>query len=162
MTLLPRVTELTRERVYRQMDDLGPVACTEDVIGCLRRENPELLEIARSCAADVGDAARAMTSLGMFYALLLAETPASEQLLHPLPRVTGQTRDEIVREIDANGVQVFTDATIDAMKRTNPELLQAAHDLSSAHRDYVGLMLGFALIYRCLVVQSMADRATAH
>lgn len=162
MTLLPRVTELTRERVYRQMDDLGPVSCTEDVIGLLRRENPELLDIARKCAADVGDAPRAMTSLGMFYALLFAAAPASGSLLHPLPRVTGETRDEMVRQIDAMGGQVFTDDAIDEMERTNPELLQAAHDLASAHRDYVGMMLGFALVYRCLVVQSTADRATAH
>jgi hypothetical protein len=162
MSLLPRVTELTRERVYRQMDDLGPVACTEDVIGRLRRENPEILDIARKCAADVGDAARAMTGLGMFYALLLAETPASARLLHPLPRVTGDTRDAIVREIDASGVEAFTNAAINEMERTNPELLQTAHDLASAHRDYVGMLVGFALVYRCLVVQSMADRATAH
>ena len=154
MSLLPRVSESTRERVCRQMDDLGPVACTEDVMDRLRRENPELLDIARNCAADVGDAARAMTGLGMFYALLLAEMPASERLPHPLPRVTGETRDEIVREIDATGVEAFTNAAIDEMERTNPELLHTAHSLSSAHRNYVGMMLGFALVYRCLVVSS--------
>lgn len=162
MSLLPRVTELTRERVYRQMDDVGPGACTEDMIGCLRRENPELLDIARKCAADVGDAERVMTGLGMFYALLLAEMPASARLLHPLPRVTGETRDEIVRAIDAGGVSAFIEAAIDEMERTNPELLQVAHDRSSAHRDYAGLMQGFALVHRCLVVQSMADRASAN
>ena len=162
MSLLPRVSELTRERIYRQMDDLGPAACTEEILDRLRRENPELLQIARKCAADVGDAARAMTGFGLFYALLLAEMSAAERLLHPLPRVTGETRDRIVREIDAQGVEAFTYAAIDELERTNPELLQAAHNLAAAHRNYVGLMQGFALIYRCMVVQSMADRANLH
>lgn len=162
MTLLPQVTELTRERMYRQMDDLGPVACTEDVIVRLRRENPELLNIARNCVADVADATQAMTGLAMFYALLRAEMPPHDRLLHPLPRVCEETRDEIVSEIDATGVEAFSNAAIDEMERTNPELLQAAHDLASVHRDYVKMMLGFALVYRCLAVQSMVDRATAH
>jgi hypothetical protein len=76
------------------MDDLGPAACTKENLDRLRRENPELLEIARKCAADVGDAARAMTGFGMFYALLLAEMSAAERLMHPLP--PGETRDKIV------------------------------------------------------------------
>jgi hypothetical protein len=52
MSLLPRVSELTRERVHRQMDDLGPAACTEENLDRPRHENPELLQIARKCAAD--------------------------------------------------------------------------------------------------------------
>src|SRR3954464_10088157 len=111
------------------MDDLGPAACTEEILDRLRRENPELLEIARRCAADVGDAVRATTGFGMFYTLLLTEMSAAERLLPPLPRVTGATGDRIVREIDAQGVGAFTYAAIDELERTNPELLQAAHDL---------------------------------
>jgi hypothetical protein len=76
--------------------------------------------------------------------------------------VTGETRDRIVREIDAQGVEAFGFAAIDELKRTNPKLLQAAHDLAAALWDYAGLMQGFALTYRCLVVQSMADRANLH
>jgi hypothetical protein len=51
--------------------------------GSARHENPELLHIARKCAADVGDAGRAMTGFGMFYALLLAEMSTAERVLHP-------------------------------------------------------------------------------
>lgn len=164
MTSLPCVTEWTREWVARQFDDLGPDACIAEITDCLTRENPELLEMARKCAADVGDGPKIMVGFGMFYQLLLVASTAAaqKQILHPLPCVTSETRDKLVREIDEDGSVVFTMRSIEDLEFTNPELMQMAHNFASRHEDYLGVMQGFALIYRSLVVQSAADRSYLH
>ena len=46
MSVLPRVTELTRERISREFDDLGPDACMAEIQADLRQHNPELLDMA--------------------------------------------------------------------------------------------------------------------
>ncbi len=110
MSFLPRVTEVTREFVSRQFDDLGPEACVVEITACLARENPQFLEMARKCASDLGDEPRIMEGFGMFYQLLILQSAdaTDDRLVHALPRVTVETRDALVREIDGNGSDAFT------------------------------------------------------
>ncbi|MBB3318130.1 MULTISPECIES: hypothetical protein [unclassified Rhizobium] len=164
MSFLPRVTELTREFVSRQFDDLGPDACMEEIVACLTRENPEFLEMARKCASDFRDASRIMVGFGMFYQLLTLQSADGNDhsVMHALPSVTAQTRDALVRDIDEEGVEAFTVRAIGDMERTNPELMQMAHAFASRHEDYLRLMQGFALLYKSLIVQAAADRKYLH
>jgi hypothetical protein len=48
---------------------------------------------------------------------------------------------------------------IEDLERTDPELLQMAHSFAERQGNYLALMQGFALLYKSLVVQSVADRA---
>jgi hypothetical protein len=164
MTYLPRVTEFTHERVAREFDDLGPVACMSEITQSLRKENPELLDMASKCAVDVGETAKIMTGFGMFYRLLIAQSVADPggPLMNPLPRVTAHTRDVVVEEIDRAGAEAFTLGAIGDLERTNPELLQMAHDFASRRKNYIRVMQGFALLYRSLLIQSSADRPQSH
>jgi hypothetical protein len=164
MPSLPRVTELTRERISREFDDVGPEACLAGITRELREHNPELLDIASKCAADVGDADRVMIGFGMFYRLLIAAAPAVAKSagLSSLPRVTGETRDRVVAQIDSVGPEDFTQRSIEVLDQSNPELLQMAHNFASRHRDYLGVMQGFALLYRSLMIQAASDRTHLH
>jgi hypothetical protein len=164
MSFLPRVTELTREFVSRQYDDLGPEACTAEITACLNRENPELLEMARKCAADVGNAPRIMVGFGMFYRLLLSASAdgAGKPVMHALPSVTAKTRAALVREIDEVGSEAFTLRAMTDLERSNPELMQMAHGFASRQGDYVRVMQGFALLYRSLDAQLATDRKYLH
>lgn len=158
MSSLPRVTEATRERISREFDNLGPDACVSEISDAMRRHNPELLDMAQRCAADLGPAEEPMVGLAMFYRLLAAE--AGAQLA--LPRVSGETRDAIVREIEEKGPEGFTSSALEAMERANPELLQMAHRFASRLRSYLGMMQGFALLYAALAAQAAADRTRMH
>lgn len=164
MSFLPRVTEVTREFVCRQFDDLGPEACVAEITACLARENPEFLEMAGKCAADIGDEPRIMVGFGMFYQLLVSQSVdgTDDRVMHALPCVTAETRKALVREIDANGSEVFTFRAIEDLERNNPELMQMAHGFASRHGDYLPLMQGFALLYKSLAIQAAADRKYLH
>ncbi len=171
MSWLPRVVEHTRERVSREFDSLGPDACLAEISGHLRANNPELLDIAAKCARDVGDPADIMVGFAMFYRLLTAQSAAvlppaapggETHALDPLPRVTPQTRRLVAKEIERQGSERFTRQTIDEMQRDNPELLGMAHNFASRHKDYLGTMQGFALLYACLAAQTGADRISFH
>ena len=164
MSSLPRVTELTREFVSKQFDDLGPEACLAEITECLTRENPELLDMARKCAADVGTAPKLMVGFGMFYQLLVSASAdaTDKQVMHALPCVTARTRDALVREIDNDGSEAFTLRAIEDLERSNPELMQMAHGFASRYEDYLRVMQGFALLYRSLDVQSATDRKYLH
>ena len=152
------MTEVTRERISREFDNLGPEACVTEIAAAMRRHNPELLDMARRCAADLGADQEPMVGLAMFYRLLVAEAAAELAL----PRVSRATRDAVVREIDDKGTEGFTFEALDEMERANPELLQMAHGFASRQRSYLGMMQGFALIYAALAAQSAADRAGMH
>jgi hypothetical protein len=160
MSWLPLVAEHTRERVSREFDNLGPEACVAEITENLRRTNPEILDMAARCAADVGDTTALMVGFGMFYRLLVAES----QLLRfeALPRVTAETRDRIVQQIAEKGAKDFTEEALAELERTNPELLQMAHHFSSRQKDYLATMQGFALLYASLLAQAAADGATLH
>src|ERR1700744_3776107 len=88
--VLPRVTELTRERISREFDDLGPDACMAEIKADLRQHNPELLDMALRWAGNGSEAQSLMTAFGMFYRLLTAEAlaPLGSTALNPLPRVS--------------------------------------------------------------------------
>jgi hypothetical protein len=73
--------------------------------------------MATRCARDVGEFTRVMTGFCMFYRLLtyearaasaMSHVPGDNQKLSLLPRVSAQTRAQIVRRIDSLGSQGFT------------------------------------------------------
>jgi hypothetical protein len=170
MSTLPRVAESTREQISREFDDLGPDACVAEISTHLRDNNPEWLQMAAKCAADVGDERRIMGGFCMFYRLLVAQMASSypfntasvPAVLNPLPRVTAKTRASIVVEIDQRGAEAFIGEAIQALENDNPELLQMAHFFASAQDNYRGIIQGFALLYAALVIQSSADRVSVH
>lgn len=165
--MLPRVAEPTREAVSREFDDLGPAACVSEISATLRNANPELLEVARKWADDVGEPARIMTGFCMFYRLLDLEAQKTGEGLAGdtpprLPRVTPEVRDSIVQQIVTQGPEAFTRVSIDDLEKHNPQLLQIAHQFASHHADYLRTMQGFALLYACLNAQSTVDRGRLH
>lgn len=164
MSFLPHVSELTRERIAREFDDFGPEACMAEIVQGMRRDNPELLQMAQQCADDVGEGPKVMVGFGMFYRVLASEALAAlgHQMMSPLPRVDPETREKMVREIDEYGAEAFTLRSIDNLEKTNPELMQMAHHFAARSPNYLGVMQGFALLYRSLVVQSGADRSNLH
>jgi hypothetical protein len=160
MSYLPRVTAATRERVFREFDDDGPEVCLMEITRELELHNPELLDMITRCASDVGPHGRIMWGFGMFYRLLAlqASPGAPTSHLNPLPHVTAETRDQIINMIDARGTEAFTTEAIDELTEQNPELLQMAHGFASRRADYLGVMQGFALLYRSLSLQAARDR----
>ena len=166
MSLLPRVTEQTRQHVAREFDDLSPQRCIEEIVADLRNNNPELLDMAEKCARDVGDPERILAGYCIFYRLLTAQADAdrgvSETALSTLPCVTVDTRAVLVREIDEVGSQTFTVETLDHLEWHNPELLQMAHHFASGQTEYLGVMQGFALLWASLAKQHRMDRIHLH
>jgi hypothetical protein len=126
--------------------------------------------MAARCARDVGDFAREMTGFCMFYRALCEQARAGvgvssdpgNQRLSLLPRVCAATRAEIVKRIDAIGSQVFARETIEELERTNAELLLMAHNFADGHRDYGGVIQGFALLYACLLAEAIRERGILH
>src|ERR1700720_301689 len=110
MSFLPRITEKARELVSREFDTRGPDVCMAEIIEHLERHNPELLDMAARCAADLKDPGKAMGGFGVFYRLLVAQfpLPADAAGLTPLPRVGAETRARLVAEIDEKGAAAFT------------------------------------------------------
>jgi hypothetical protein len=171
MKTLPRVGDVTRERIAREFDDRGPDVCRAEIMAELEAENPELLDIATRCARDVGNSIRIMTGFCMFYRLLRVEAQAAGAMLHApgsaqqwnlLPRVTTDTREDIVKRIDAIGSQAFTREAIADLGRNNPELLLMAHHFAEDQADYAGVMQGFALFYACLNAEGDGQHAVLH
>ena len=175
MSALPRVGSLTRERVAREFDDRGPEVCRTEIIHELDADNPEVLDMARRCARDVGEFSRIMTGFCMFYRLLSAEAQAAvgtsrelrdSQTDSPLrslvPRVSAGTRELIVRRIDSVGSRDFTRETIAEVERNNPELLMMWHNFAENQSDYGGVIQGFALLYACLAAEAAQTRGALH
>jgi hypothetical protein len=171
VSLLPRVTEHTRESVARQFDDLGPQSCVAEITSDLRSNNPELLDMAEKCARDVGEPERIMVGFCMFYRLLTAQSEIgraqspqrqSDTDMSALPRVSADTRELVAREIDEKGTHAFTDEYIGQLERENPELLQMAHNFAARHAEYLRIMQGMALLWASLVAQLRADRTHMH
>jgi hypothetical protein len=114
--------------------------------------------MAERCAADLGATGEPMLGLAMFYRLLVAQAAAEPAL----SRVSAETRDAVVRDIDAKGADRFTRDAIDEMQRDNPESLQMAHGFATRQRSYLGMMQGFALLYAALAAQAATDRSRMH
>lgn len=165
MSVLPRVTALTRERISREFDDLGPEACLAEIQEDLRQHNPELLDMASRWSGESGEAVSLMRAFGMFYRLLAAEALAplgASNLLTPLPRVSGEVRNAVIERIDRTGGERFTREAIDNLEAVNPELLQMVHGYASQRPDYGRTMQGFALLHETLLAQFRRDRASPH
>jgi hypothetical protein len=164
MSFLPRVTEKARELVSREFDTRGPDVCMAELLEHLEQHNPELLDMASKCAADLENPAKAMLGFGVFYRLLVGSLPAiaGPRVLTPLPRVSVRTRAQLVAEINENGAETFTREAIAEIETGNPELLQMAHNFASGLEDYLQAMQGFALLYKALLIQSRSERATLH
>jgi hypothetical protein len=135
-----------------------------EIINDLRQNNPEVLDMAIKCATTHGDYSRVMQGFGMFYRLILAPSvpDSGRTLLNPLPRITPQTRDLIVAQIDELGPEVFTTNGIEELEKQNPELLQMAHNFASAQPGYLTVMQGLVLVYKALADQAAADRTLLH
>jgi hypothetical protein len=161
MSFIPRVTETVRELIAREFDDRGPNACITDIIQHLERHNPELLDMAAKCAGDLPNERKAMLGFGMFYRLLILASARAGALM-PLPRVSAETRTLLVAEIDNKGSEDFTKEGITELEKSNPELLQMAHNFASGIGDYLHAMQGFALLYKSLLIQEKVDRAILH
>jgi hypothetical protein len=164
MSVLPRVTEFTRERISREFDDLGPEACMAEIRADLQRHNPELLDMASRWAGDGRETKSLMTAFGMFYRLMTAEAlaPLGVAALNPLPRVSAEVRDSVIDRIERIGAESFADEAIDNLEAANPELLQMAHGYASRRTDYARTMQGFALLHEALLLQSRRDRVRRH
>jgi hypothetical protein len=171
MSTLPRVADITRERVAREFDERGPEVCRTEITLDLEANNPELLDMARRCAHDVGAFGRIMTGFCMFYRLLAAEARAAvapagaraePQSLRLLPQVSPEIRAAIVKHIAAVGSQAFIREAIGELERNNPGLLLMAHNFAEGHNDYGGVMQGFALLYASLVAAAAQDRGVLH
>jgi hypothetical protein len=132
-----------------------------EIIDHLEEHNPELLDMAAKCAADLGNPAKAMLGFSMFYRLLVPASPGAGGLT-PLPRVSEETRALLVAEIAEKGPVDFTMEAIAELEESNPELLQMAHNFASGLGSYLHGMQGFALLYKSLVLQSTAERARLH
>ncbi|KTT58487.1 hypothetical protein NS383_24330, partial [Pseudomonas oryzihabitans] len=122
---------------------------------------PELLDMATRCAADIGDSQKVMLGFAIFFRLLVPRLPTSGNL-SPLPAVSEETRARLVQEIDTQRTETFTMEAIAEFERSNPELLQMAHNFATRLRQYLLAMQGFALMYRALVLQCSDQRARLH
>jgi len=171
MSSLPRVADVTRERVTREFDDRGPEVCRTEIILDLQVNNPEWLDMATRCARDVGESTRIMTGFCLFYRLLTAQARATAGVSHAgpaqrelpaLPRVSAATRADIVRQISTLGSREFTSKAVDELERNNPELLIMAHHFAERQIDYLGVMQGFALLFLCLSAEAARERGVLH
>ena len=120
--------------------------------------------MAAKCAADAEDPRKVLLGFGMFYRLLIVQLPAQTNTAAPItpPRVSAETRALLVAEIDEMGTETFTVNAIAELQESNPELLQMAHNFAANLENYLHVMQGFALLYRSLLMQSQAERATLH
>ena len=163
MSLLPRVTVSAREIIAREFDVRGSDVCLAEIVQRLRKDNPEFLDMAAKCAADLGSPTKLMVGFAMFYRLLTMPSPAfGEGPKTALPRVDAETRAALVAEIDNKGAEVFTLEAVDELEANNPELLQLAHSFASGLTDYLRAMQGFALLYKSLVIQAITERGRLH
>lgn len=142
------------ERVARDFDDVGPEACMAEILDELLAHNPHYLEMAARSARDFGDPHRILTGFGMFYRIL--ELGALE-LGGALPRITPETRDVVTAMISEFGDEQFVLLATETLGRENPCLLQMADGFASRHSNYLGIMAGFALLYKALSAQLVTE-----
>ena len=160
-SFIPRVSELTRERISREFDEFGPRACRDEIAALLADENPEILDMMTRCADDISTSTTGvMTGFAMFYRLLTAEARTTQGLV--LPRVTAETRARIVDEITELGEDQFTLSACDQLRMENPELLLMAEGMATRHTNYLAIMQGFCLLYGTLALQQKLERGALH
>ena len=166
MSVLPRVTELTRERISREFDDLGPDACMAEIEADLREHNPELLDMASRWAA--GERRSEQPHDGIRHVLQAAgrgsarlrlrlqaaftccrafpsrsATPSSSASTAPMARRSRTRRSTISKPAIPNSCRWLTD-----MRRGDRTMRRT--------------MQGFALLHEALLIQSRRDQASRH
>ena len=156
MTTLPLVSERHWERVARDFDDVGPQACIAEIVEQLRAQNPHYLAIAQRSAADAGDEASAFTGFAQFYRILDLD---ARDRGGAVPRITAQTLDVIDALVEEFGEEQFIVLATEMLCEENPFLSQMAHSFAS-RRDYLTVMKGFVLLYKCLSVQATINGLT--
>src|SRR6202051_2228212 len=149
MSMMPRVTDPTRERISRECDNLGPEVCMADIRKDLDRHNPQLLDMAVKWAGEGKEGKKLFTAFGMFYRLLVAEAsaPLGSEALCPLPQVSSETRDLILARISRIGDEQFCREAIGNLEAANPELLQMAHGFAAGGSAFARTMAGFGFLH---------------
>jgi len=155
LAALPLVREFSWECVARDFDDVGPEACVAEILDDLLAHNPHYLEMALRCAKDLDDPERIMTGFAMFYRIL---AHGARIRGGAVPRITPETRDIVSTLIGEFGEERFVLLAIDTLRDENPCLLQMADGFSSRRENYLTVMQGFALLYKCLAAQAVTDR----
>lgn len=158
MPTLPPVSERHWERVVRDFDDVGPQACVAEIVEDLRKENPHYLAIARRCASDAADEARAFTGFAKFYRILALD---ARERNTSVPRITAQTLDVVDALLEELGEERFIVLATETLCGENPSLSQMADSFASPGHDYLTVMQGFVLLYNCLSTQAVIDGLTA-
>jgi len=82
MTALPRVSEETRARLAREIDEKGPGNFTLDAIAELEQHNPELLQVAHYFASGLGNYLHAMQGFALLYKALIIQSRTERARLH--------------------------------------------------------------------------------
>jgi hypothetical protein len=151
---LPRIDERVCERVARDFDDVGPEACLAEILDELLAHNPHYLEVAMRIARDVGAPEHMLPGFTIFYRILWL---GARERGRPLPRITPDTRDAIAALADECGEAQFVSLATQTLLDRNPCLLQMADRFAARHDDYLGIMQGFALLYKSLSAQAVID-----
>jgi hypothetical protein len=82
LTQLPRVSEETRARLVREIDEKGPGNFMLDAIAELEQHNPELLQVAHNFASGSGNYLHAMQGFALLYKSLIIQSRAERARLH--------------------------------------------------------------------------------
>src|SRR6202167_1857776 len=122
MSMLPRVTDPTRERISREFDSLGPDVCMAGIRRDLDRHNPQLLDMAVKWAGEGKEGKKLFTAFGMFYRLLAAEASAllESDALSPLPQVSPEKRERVFARIARVGEAQCCGEAIGNLETANP------------------------------------------
>jgi hypothetical protein len=79
---LPRVSEETRARLVREIDEKGPGNFTLDAIAELEQHNPELLQMAHNFASGLENYLHAMQGFALLYKSLIIQSRTERAKLH--------------------------------------------------------------------------------
>lgn len=71
---LPRVTELTRAQLVKEIDEKGPHEFTRGAVAELEQCNPELLQAAHHFASGLGEYLQAMQGLVLLHRALVVQS----------------------------------------------------------------------------------------
>jgi hypothetical protein len=82
ITLLPRVSAVTRADIVKRIDAVGSQEFTREAIAELELNNPELLLMAHNFAADQHDYLGIMEGFALLFACLSAEYAQERGVLH--------------------------------------------------------------------------------
>lgn len=155
---LPFVSERHWERVAREFEDLGPTVCIAEIVEQLNADNPRYLATARRCAEDAVNEAGAFTGFAKFYRIMALD---ARERRADVPRISAQTLDVIGTLIEEFGEETFVLLATELLCEENSCLAQMADSFASRQPDYLTIMQGFVVLYKCLSVQAAIDGLAA-